>query len=148
IFLTIFDFVWSTFMVNKNFWELEPKSLESLKKAHNCTIFSNTEFTIFIPVIYFLMMHRLQSMKFFYFMWLIIMNIAYYSLIGTLLTGIKINISMITLIILCGVLVIRPFEKIKRYIFCKCVLPYILFLDDVLRFIKNEKKLKYLHFTP
>ncbi|CAD2097847.1 conserved Plasmodium protein, unknown function [Plasmodium vinckei brucechwatti] len=120
--LSVLDYLWTMFLVHKNFWNLDQAVQIALLNAYKCSLFSESEFVFFVPVFYFLIMHRLKI-------------------------GIKLNISLITLIIMCALFIIRPFEIVKRDLFCRFVLPYILFLDDILHFVNNEKELKYLPYT-
>ncbi|SCM24465.1 conserved Plasmodium protein, unknown function [Plasmodium berghei] len=120
--LSVIDYIWTIFLVHKNFWNLEQPIQIALLNAYKWSLFSESEFVFFVPVFYFLIMHRLKI-------------------------GIKLNISLMTLIIMCVLFIIRPFEIVKRDLFCRFVLPYILFLDDIMHFVNNEKELKYLSYT-
>ncbi|EUD69738.1 hypothetical protein YYG_05074 [Plasmodium vinckei petteri] len=145
--LSVLDYLWTIFLVHKNFWNLDQAVQISLLNAYKCSLFSESEFVFFVPVFYFLIMHRLKSLWYLYIIWLFIINIIYWLFITSPLVGIKLNISLITLIIMCALFIIRPFEIVKRDLFCRFVLPYILFLDDILHFVNNEKELKYLPYT-
>ncbi|CRG94104.1 conserved Plasmodium membrane protein, unknown function [Plasmodium gallinaceum] len=143
--LSILDYLWTIFLVHKNSWNLEKNSLLKLQKAYEYSIFYEAEFILFVPIFYFLVMHRLKSMWFIYIIWISLINIIFWVYISVPLIGLKINISLIVLIFMCILFIIRPFEIVKRDIFSKYVLPYILFLDDILHFVNNEKELKYLY---
>ncbi|GAW80469.1 hypothetical protein, conserved [Plasmodium gonderi] len=144
--LSIFDYLWTIFLVYKNFWRLDKNVLMNLERTYNCSMFSLSGLFFFVPIFYFLIMQRLKSMWYMYIIWLSIINVIYWSFMDAWLSGLKMNISLMTLIVMCIVFIIRPFEMVKRDIFCRCVLPYILFLDDVLCTIDSEKRLKYLYF--
>ncbi|SCM22944.1 conserved Plasmodium protein, unknown function [Plasmodium chabaudi adami] len=145
--LSVLDYLWTIVLVHKNYWNLDQAVRIALLNAYKCSLFSESEFVFFVPVFYFLIMHRLKSLWYLYIIWLFIINIIYWLFITSPLVGIKLNLSLITLIIMCILFIIRPFEIVKRDLFCRFVLPYILFLDDILHFVNNEKELKYLSYT-
>ncbi|CAG9478679.1 conserved Plasmodium protein, unknown function [Plasmodium vivax] len=142
--LSTLDYLWTILLVQKNFWRLDGAVLAELQRTYSCSMFSLAELIFFAPVFYFLIMHRLKSLWYLYIIWLGLINGIYWSLIGTFLPGLKMNISLATSVAMCVLFIIRPFEMVKRDIFCRCVLPYILFLDDVLCTLDCEKRLKYL----
>eukprot|EP00366_Plasmodium_knowlesi_P001177 XP_002258674.1 hypothetical protein, conserved in Plasmodium species [Plasmodium knowlesi strain H] len=144
--LSALDYLWTVLLVQKNFWRLDGAILLELQKTYRCSMFSLAELIFFAPVFYFLIMHRLKSLWYLYIIWLFLINVIYWSLIGNFLPGLKMNITLATSVVMCILFIIRPFEMVKRDIFCRCVLPYILFLDDVLCTLDCEKRLKYLHF--
>ncbi|KJP87792.1 hypothetical protein AK88_02548 [Plasmodium fragile] len=140
--LSILDYLWTILLVQKNFWKLHGAVLLELQKTYS--MFSLAELIFIAPVVYFLIMHRLKSLWYLYIIWLFLINVIYWSCIGTFLPGLRMNISLATSVVMCVLFIIRPFEMVKRDIFCRCVLPYILFLDDVLRTLDCDKRLKYL----
>ncbi|ANQ07787.1 Uncharacterized protein PCOAH_00023050 [Plasmodium coatneyi] len=144
--LSTLDYLWTILLVQKNFWRLDDAVLTELQRTYSCSMFSLAELIFFAPVFYFLIMHRLKSLWYLYIIWLFLINVIYWSLIGAFLPGLKMNISLATSVAMCVLFIIRPFEMVKRDIFCRCVLPYILFLDDVLRTLDCEERLKYLRF--
>ncbi|EUD67524.1 hypothetical protein C922_02230 [Plasmodium inui San Antonio 1] len=145
--LSTLDYLWTILLVQKNFWRLDGAVLAELQRTYSCSMFSLAELIFFAPVFYFLIMHRLKSLWYLYIIWLSLINVIYWSLIGTLVPGLKMNISLATSVVMCVLFIIRPFEMVKRDIFCRCVLPYILFLDDVLRTLDCEERLKYLRLA-
>ncbi|CDO64477.1 conserved Plasmodium membrane protein, unknown function [Plasmodium reichenowi] len=144
LFLSIFDYIWTIFIIHKNWWIIQKESLHRLEDVYKNILFSYAQFFVVFPIYYFLTLHRLKNVCYIYIIFIFSIYIIYWHYIGTFLLGLKMNISLIVLLIISILFIIRPFEIVKRDIFLKCVLPYILFLDDILHFLSDEKKLKYL----
>ncbi|ETW61279.1 hypothetical protein PFMC_02699 [Plasmodium falciparum CAMP/Malaysia] len=144
LFLSIFDYIWTIFIIHKNWWIIQKESLHRLEDVYKNILFSYAQFFVVFPIYYFLTLHRLKNVWYIYIIFIFSIYIIYWHYIGTFLLGLKMNISLVVLLIISILFIIRPFEIVKRDIFLKCVLPYILFLDDILHFLSDEKKLKYL----
>ncbi|SPJ10461.1 conserved Plasmodium membrane protein, unknown function [Plasmodium sp. DRC-Itaito] len=144
LFLSIFDYIWTIFIIHKNWWIIQKESLHRLEDVYKNILFSYAQFFVVFPIYYFLTLHRLKNVWYIYIIFIFSIYIIYWHYIGTFLLGLKMNISLIVLLIISILFIIRPFEIVKRDIFSKCVLPYILFLDDILNFLCDDKKLKYL----
>lgn len=147
VFLSIFDYMWTLLLVHKNILSLNKYQLNELISTYaRATLLYDAEFVFIIPIYYFLVMNRLKCVWYSYVFFIIVINSLYWSTVGTILSGMKINLTYFILVIMCTIFIIRPFEIVKREMFSRCVLPYLLFLDDVVQFINNEKELKYINF--
>ncbi|SOV22771.1 conserved Plasmodium membrane protein, unknown function [Plasmodium sp. DRC-Itaito] len=144
LFLSIFDYIWTIFIIHKNWWTIKKESLYRLEGVYKNILFSYAQFFIVFPIYYFLTLHRLKNVWYIYIIFIFSIYIIYWHYIGAFLLGLKLNMSLIVLLIISILFIIRPFEIVKRDIFSKCVLPYILFLDDILHFLSDEKKLTYV----
>lgn len=126
VILSILDLIWSNILreSNKDDAAVEPFLIRD--------VFYYGPSVLVAPFLPFFIMERTVVALPIFVLWWMGINIVHWTSNHEIQQGIRMNLVILILYLISFLYLIRSFEILRRRTFCRCVLPYLLFLDDLL----------------